>query len=67
MVVESTKELDLKGSLEAYASATGVRDTAIELLQETQHSPSLLENYPINELTSETAFKMRRTRRFSSK
>ena len=51
------KGTGLKGSLEAYASATGVRDTAIELLQETQHSPSLLENYPINELTSETVFK----------
>ena len=34
------KGTGLKGSLEAYASATGVRDTAIELLQETQHSPS---------------------------
>ncbi|HCO21036.1 MAG: ROK family protein [Cloacibacterium normanense] len=51
------KGTGLKGSLEAYASATGVRDTAIELLQETHHSPSLLENYPINELTSETVFK----------
>lgn len=51
------KGTGLNGSLEAYASATGVRDTAIELLQETQHSPSLLENYPINELTSETVFK----------
>lgn len=51
------KGTGLKGSLEAYASATGVRDTAIELLQDEKHTPSLLENYPINELTSETVFK----------
>lgn len=51
------KGTGLRGSLEAYASATGVRDTAIELLQEHPDTPSLLRNYPIGELTSETVFK----------
>ena len=51
------KGTGLKGSLEAYASATGVRDTAIELLMQNPDIPSLLRNYPIDELTSETVFK----------
>lgn len=51
------KGTGLKGSLEAYASATGVRDTAIELLLQHPDTPSLLRNYPIDELTSETVFK----------
>lgn len=46
----------LKGSLEAYASATGVRDTAIELLTKHPEQPSLLRDYSINELTSETVY-----------
>lgn len=47
----------LRGSLESYASATGVRDTAIELLQQYPERTSILRNYPIDELTSETVFK----------
>jgi glucokinase len=50
------KGTDMKGSLEAYASATGVRETAIELLTEYPERESLLRNYTINELTSETVF-----------
>ena len=46
----------LKGSLEAYASATGVRETAIEMLTEHPEMESLLRNYTINELTSETVY-----------
>ncbi len=46
----------LKGSLEAYASATGVRETAIEMLTEHPEVESLLRNYTINELTSETVY-----------
>lgn len=46
----------MKGSLEAYASATGVRDTAIEMLTKFPEETSLLRNYRINELTSETVF-----------
>lgn len=51
------KGTGLKGSLEAYASATGLRDTAIELLMLYPDTPSLLRNFTIEELTSETVFK----------
>lgn len=50
------KGTGIKGSLEAYASATGLRDTAIELLQANPDKNSLLRNYTINDLTSETVF-----------
>ncbi len=50
------KGTGLRGGLESYASATGVRDTAIELLQENPDVPSLLRGYTIDELTSETVF-----------
>lgn len=51
------KGTGLKGALESYASATGVRDTAIDLLQANPDIPSLLRSYTIDELTSETVFK----------
>jgi len=44
------------GSLEAFASATGVRETAIELLTQYPEQESLLRNYTINKLTSEAVF-----------
>jgi glucokinase len=50
------KSTELKGSLEAYASATGVRETAIEMLTEHPEVESLLRNYTINELTSEAVY-----------
>lgn len=50
------KGTGIKGSLEAYASATGLRDTAIELLQANPDKNSLLRDYTINDLTSETVF-----------
>ncbi|MBK7435118.1 MAG: ROK family protein [Chitinophagaceae bacterium] len=50
------KGTGMKGSLEAYASATGVRETAIEYLTEYPETESLLRNYSINELTSETVY-----------
>lgn len=50
------KTTGLRGSLEAYASATGVRDTAIELLTGHPEEPSLLRDYSINELTSESVY-----------
>jgi glucokinase len=40
------------GSLEAYASATGMKNTALELLDEHQDTPSKLRDYPIDELES---------------
>lgn len=50
------KSTGMAGSLEAYASATGVRETAIELLTAHPERESLLRNYTINELTSETVY-----------
>ncbi len=50
------KSTNMAGSLEAYASATGVRETAIELLTGFPEEESLLRNYSINELTSETVY-----------
>ncbi len=50
------KSTGMAGSLEAYASATGVRETAIELLTAHPEKESLLRNYTINELTSETVY-----------
>lgn len=50
------KGTDAFGSLEAYASATGVRETAIELLTQYPEQESLLRNYTINELTSEAVY-----------
>jgi len=50
------KGTGMKGSLEAYASATGVRETAIELLTEHPERESLLRDYTINELTSESVY-----------
>ncbi|QHN64535.1 ROK family protein [Bergeyella cardium] len=50
------KNTGIRGSLESYASATGLRDTAIEFLQRDHDRPSLLRDYTINELTSETVF-----------
>jgi glucokinase len=48
------KGTGMHGSLEAYASATGVRDTAIELLTQHPEKESLLRNYALNDLTSQT-------------
>ncbi len=50
------KGTGMKGSLEAYASATGVRETAIEFLTNEPDNTSLLRNYTIDELTSETVY-----------
>jgi glucokinase len=51
------KGTGLRGSLESYASATGVRETAIELLSENPKTESLLRDYSINDLiTSQTVY-----------
>ncbi|MEN9381214.1 MAG: hypothetical protein RI940_95 [Bacteroidota bacterium] len=44
-----------KGSLESYASATGVAQSAMEILRETTR-PSLLRNIPIEKITSKDVF-----------
>lgn len=48
------KSTGMRGSLESYASATGVRETAIELITAHPERESLLRDYSINEITSET-------------
>ena len=50
------KSTGMHGSLEAYASATGVRETAIEFLTKHPEEASLLRDYSINDLTSETVY-----------
>ncbi len=50
------KGTGLRGSLESYASATGVRETALELLAEKPEVASLLRDYSINDLTSQSVF-----------
>lgn len=50
------KGTGMKGSLEAYASATGVRETALELLTKYPEQESLLRDYSINELTSQSVY-----------
>ena len=50
------KNTGMRGSLESYASATGVRETAIELLTLHPDKESLLRNYSINDLTSESVY-----------
>ncbi|ATL49550.1 glucokinase [Chitinophaga caeni] len=45
-----------KGSLESYASATGVTNTAIEFLHNRPETESLLRNYPENEISSKVIF-----------
>ena len=50
------KGTGMRGSLESYVSATGVRETAIELLTLHPEKESLLRNYTINDLTSETVY-----------
>jgi glucokinase len=51
------KGTGIKGTLESYASATGVRETALQLLSENPHTTSLLRDYTINDLiTSQTVY-----------
>jgi glucokinase len=50
------KGTGIKGSLEAYASATGVRETAIEMLQADPKADSLLRHYKNEEITSQTVY-----------
>lgn len=51
------KGTGIKGALESYASATGVRETAIDMLTENPRVESLLKDFSINDLiTSETVY-----------
>jgi glucokinase len=51
------KGTGIRGVLESYASATGVRETALELLTENPGVESLLRDYTINDLiTSQSVY-----------
>ncbi len=51
------KGTGIRGALEAYASATGVRETALEMLTANPNVESLLRDYTINDLiTSHTVY-----------
>ena len=51
------KGTGVRGSLESYASATGVRETALEFLSDNPKVESLLRDYTINDLiTSQTVY-----------
>jgi glucokinase len=51
------KGTGIRGTLESYASATGVRETALEMLTAHPNEPSLLRDYSINDLiTSHTVY-----------
>jgi glucokinase len=55
------KGTGIRGTLESYASATGVRETALELLSENVREESLLRDYSINDLvTSQTVYECAR-------
>lgn len=47
---------NMQGSLEAYASATGVRLTAIEMLDQNLNTKSLLRDYRYDEIDSRIVF-----------
>jgi len=50
------KGTGMHGSIEAYASASGVVKTAVELLHQHPDEKSLLRNYPENEINSKTIY-----------
>ncbi len=51
------KGTGIRGTLESYASATGVRETALELLADNPNEKSLLRDFSINELiTSKSVY-----------
>lgn len=47
---------NMRGSLEVYASATGVRETALEMLSANPNKASLLRDHSINDLTSKNVY-----------
>jgi glucokinase len=50
------KGTGMKGTLETYASATGVRETVLEFLRDNSNEPSLLRNYKEDDITSEVVY-----------
>ncbi len=50
------KGTGMRGTLETYASATGVRETVLEFLRENPNEPSLLRAFKEDEITSEVVY-----------
>lgn len=50
------KGTGIRGPLEAYASATGMKETALEMLEQNPEENSLLRNFSHEELTSEKVY-----------
>jgi len=50
------KGTGMRGTLETYASATGVRETVLEFLNENPDEPSLLRKYKEADITSEIVY-----------
>ena len=50
------KGTGIRGPLESYASATGVRETALEMLEQNPTVKSLLREIPAEEMTSERVY-----------
>lgn len=50
------KGTGIRGTLESYASATGVRETALEILETDPNNNSILKNFPPEEITSQTVY-----------
>ena len=50
------KGTGIHGSLEAYASATGMRETALEMLTQHPETPSLMRTYKPEDITSQVVY-----------
>jgi glucokinase len=50
------KGTGIHGSLEAYASATGMRETALEMLTQHPETPSLMRTYKTEDITSQVVY-----------
>lgn len=50
------KGTGIHGSLEAYASATGMRETALEMLKEHPDTPSLMREHNPEDITSQVVY-----------
>jgi len=50
------KGTGIHGSLEAYASATGMRETALEMLTQHPETPSMMRTYKSEDITSQVVY-----------
>lgn len=50
------KGTGIRGTLESYASATGMRETALEMLAQHPETPSLMRDYKPDDITSQVVY-----------